>query len=161
MVTSGCNQAFVAAVLTVASPEQSILMMTPWYFNHSSTLDMFGIKTSAVAVDAANDFLPDVESLKAAITPDVQAIAIVTPNNPTGTIYPPKLIREISNLCASQGIWFIVDETYQDFLPDDHGPAHDLFSNPVPEHAIVLSSFSKSYCIPGHRLGVVVVHAET
>jgi len=156
MITAGCNQAFVAAVLTVASPEQSILMVTPWYFNHSSTLAMFGIKTNAVAVDAANDFLPDVESLKAAITPGVQAIAIVSPNNPTGTIYPSKLIGEISNLCASQGIWFIVDETYQDFLPDDHGPAHDLFSNPVSEHVIVLSSFSKSYCIPGHRLGTVV-----
>jgi len=43
MITAGCNQAFVAAVLTVASPEQSILMVTPWYFNHSSTLAMFGI----------------------------------------------------------------------------------------------------------------------
>jgi len=156
MITSGCNQAFVTAAITVASPGQSVLMVTPWYFNHESTLAMFGINTEYVAVDSATGFLPCPQTMKAAITPEVKAVVIVTPNNPTGAIYPPSLIREISALCAAEGIWLIIDETYQDFLPDDSGPAHDLFSDKSQEHVIGLSSFSKSFCIPGHRLGVVV-----
>lgn len=156
MITSGCNQAFVAAALTVASPGQSILLISPWYFNHESTLSMFGIHTEHFAVNATDGFLPDPESLKAALTSDTRAVVIVSPNNPTGAIYPPALINQIAALCMSQGIWLILDETYQDFLPDGNGPAHDLFSDVAKDHIIVLSSFSKSYCIPGHRLGVVV-----
>lgn len=156
MITSGCNQAFVTAALTVASPGQSILLISPWYFNHESTLRMFGIRTEHVAVNATNGFLPTTDALKAALTPDIRAIVIVTPNNPTGAIYPPALIHQIAELCTSQGIWLILDETYQDFLPEDSGPAHDLFSDTSKDHLIVVSSFSKSYCIPGHRLGVVV-----
>ena len=156
MITSGCNQAFVTAALAVASPGESILLVSPWYFNHESTLAMFGIRVAHLTVEAADGFLPAPDALMAALTPDVKAIVIVTPNNPTGAIYPPSLIRQIAALCTSQSIWLIIDETYQDFLPNGSGPAHDLFSDNSNDHVIVLSSFSKSYCIPGHRLGVVV-----
>ena len=156
MITSGCNQAFVTAALAVASPGESILLISPWYFNHESTLAMFGIHVAHLAAKAADGFIPDPDALMDSLTPDVRAIVIVTPNNPTGAIYPPALIQQIATLSASQGIWLIIDETYQDFIPQGSGPAHDLFNNNSNDHLIVLSSFSKSYCIPGHRLGVVV-----
>lgn len=156
LITAGCNQAFVTAALSVASPGQSILLINPWYFNHQSTLAMFGISTAHFTVNASTGFLPDPARLAAAITPDVRALAIVSPNNPTGAVYPAALIRELHELCASRGIWLILDETYQDFLPAGHGPAHDLFDGGPSESLIGLSSFSKSYCIPGHRLGAVV-----
>lgn len=156
MITSGCNQAFVTAALTVAGSGQSILLINPWYFNHESTLAMFGIRTASFLVDASSGFLPDPIELANAITPDVRAIAIVSPNNPTGAVYPPSLLKSLFELCVARGIWMILDETYQDFLPEAHGQAHDLFSEDFGNHLIVVSSFSKSYCIPGHRLGVVI-----
>ena len=55
----------------------------------------------------------------------------------------------------------ILDETYQDFLPEAHGQAHDLFNDVFDNHLIVVSSFSKSYCIPGHRLGAVIASPST
>lgn len=156
LITAGCNQAFVSAALCVASPGQSVLLINPWYFNHQSTLAMFGIGTAHVTVDASTGFLPDPDKVAAAIGPDVRALAIVSPNNPTGAVYPPALIRTLHELCESRGIWLILDETYQDFLPSGHGPAHDLFDDGPSDTLIGLSSFSKSYCIPGHRLGAVV-----
>ncbi|MGQ7844899.1 aminotransferase [Granulosicoccus sp. 3-233] len=156
LITSGCNQAFVTAALTVAAPGESVLMINPWYFNHQSTLAMFGIDTAHVTVDASTGFLPDPDKVAAAISPEVRALAIVTPNNPTGAVYPATLIRALYELCASRGIWLILDETYQDFLPTAHGPAHDLFDDGPAEFLIGLSSFSKSFCVPGHRLGAVV-----
>lgn len=155
-ITSGCNQAFVTAALSVASPGESILLVNPWYFNHQSTLAMFGIETSQVTVDANTGFLPDPDKVAAAIGPQVRALSIVSPNNPTGAVYPPELIRDLHSLCLSRGVWLILDETYQDFLPDGHGPAHDLFADGPADGLIALSSFSKSYCIPGHRLGAVL-----
>lgn len=91
-ITSGCNQAFVCAAMTVAGPGNTVLMTEPFYFNHETTLAMMGIKTAFVACDAANGFLPDLVGLEAAITGDVKALALVSPNNPTGAIYPPSLL---------------------------------------------------------------------
>ncbi|MCJ9753408.1 aminotransferase [Neorhizobium sp. BETTINA12A] len=155
-ITSGCNQAFVCAAMTVAGPGNTALMTEPFYFNHETTLAMMGIKTAFVACDAANGFLPDLVGLEAAITGDVKALALVSPNNPTGAIYPPSLLEAIFELCQNKGIWLILDETYRDFLPTADQAPHALFSLDGWEDTLIsLYSFSKSFCIPGHRLGAI------
>lgn len=155
-VTSGCNQAFVCAAMTVAGPGNTVLMTEPFYFNHETTLAMMGVKTALVACAAENGFLPDLVSLEAAITPDVRALALVSPNNPTGAIYPPSLLEAIFRLCREKGIWLILDETYRDFMPVAGQAPHNLFSLSGWEETLIsLYSFSKSFCIPGHRLGAI------
>lgn len=155
-ITAGCNQAFICAAMAVAGAGDAVLMTDPYYFNQETTLAMLGVRTRLAACDPDNGFLPDVEALAAAITPDVRAIALVSPNNPTGAVYPPRLLGEIYDLCASRGIWLILDETYRDFLPEGAGRPHDLFGRPGWENTLIgLYSFSKSFCIPGHRLGAI------
>jgi len=154
-ITAGCNQAFVAATMAVAGAGDAVLMTTPCYFNHESTLSMLGIGTRFVECPPENGFLPEIDAIRAALTPDVRAFAIVSPNNPTGCIYPPALLDEILNVCIAAGVWLIVDETYRDFAPDSG--RHRLLSRPdCREGLIQLYSFSKSFCIPGHRLGAVL-----
>jgi len=155
-ITSGCNQAFVCAAMTVAGPGNTVLMTEPFYFNHETTLAMMGINTAFLACEAANGFLPDLLGLEAAITDDVRALALVSPNNPTGAIYPPSLLEAIFKLCQSKGIWLILDETYRDFMPQAGKAPHGLFGlDGWQETLISLYSFSKSFCIPGHRLGAI------
>ena len=155
-ITSGCNQAFVAAVLAVAGQNDEILMTRPCYFNHESTLGMLGIGIGYVDCEAENGMLPKVEDIAAAIGPRTRAIAIVSPNNPCGSIYPPALLDAIFALCKARGIWMILDETYRDFLPLGDARPHQLFSHDSWQDTLVqLYSFSKSYCMPGHRLGAV------
>ncbi|MEN3147565.1 aminotransferase [Neorhizobium sp. IRAMC:178] len=155
-ITSGCNQAFVCAAMTVAGPGNTVLMTEPFYFNHETTLAMMGVKTAFVACEAANGFLPDLVGLEAAITGEVRALALVSPNNPTGAIYPPSLLEAIFKLCRDKGIWLILDETYRDFLPVAGQAPHTLFSLDGWEDTLIsLYSFSKSFCIPGHRLGAI------
>ncbi|WP_421591624.1 aminotransferase [Shinella sp. M27] len=160
-VTAGCNQAFICAAMAIAGAGDAVLMTDPYYFNQETTLAMLGIKTRFAACDAANGFLPDVAALAAAITPDVRALALVSPNNPTGAVYPPALLAEIYDLCVSRGIWLILDETYRDFLPAGAGRPHDLFRRAGWENTLIsLYSFSKSFCIPGHRLGAITSGAD-
>lgn len=155
-VTAGCNQAFICAAMAVAGAGDAVLMTDPYYFNQETTLAMLGVRTRFAPCDPANGFLPDVETLAAAITPDVKAIALVSPNNPTGAVYPPELIAAIYDLCVARGIWLVLDETYRDFLPVGAGRPHDLFSREGWEETLIgLYSFSKSFCIPGHRLGAI------
>ncbi|MFB9949506.1 aminotransferase [Rhizobium puerariae] len=164
-ITSGCNQAFVCAAMTVAGPGNTVLMTEPFYFNHETTLAMMAIRTAFVSCEPANGFLPDLLALEEAITGDVRALAVVSPNNPTGAIYPPSLLEAIFKLCREKGIWLILDETYRDFMPEaglvGGGRApHGLFGLDGWEDTLIsLYSFSKSFCIPGHRLGAVTAGA--
>jgi aspartate/methionine/tyrosine aminotransferase len=155
-VTAGCNQAFICAAMAVAGAGDAILMTDPYYFNQQTTLAMLGVKTRFAVCDPDNRFLPDIETIAAAITPDVRALALVSPNNPTGAVYPPALLDAVFDLCRARGIWLILDETYRDFLPEGATRPHALFGRTGWEDTLIgLYSFSKSFCIPGHRLGAI------
>lgn len=161
-ITAGCNQAFVAAALAVAGAGDKVLLTNPFYFNHDTTLAMLGIGTGRVDCRAEDGFLPAPAAVEAAIGPGVKALALVSPNNPTGAVYPPSLLEALFDLCRRRGIWLILDETYRDFLPPDRQPAHRLFSVPGWEDGLIqLYSFSKSFCIPGHRLGAITAGEAT
>lgn len=154
-VTAGCNQAFVAAAMAIAGPGETVLMTNPCYFNHETTLQMMGVKVRYVECAAENGFVPRAADIAAALD-GVTALALVTPNNPTGAVYPAALLEEVFALCREHGVWLILDETYRDFLAPGSGRPHGLFDAAGWEgNLIQLYSFSKSFCIPGHRLGAV------
>ena len=142
-ITSGCNQAFVAAIATLADPGDEVILPTPWYFNHKMWLDMASAK--AVPLAMGSDLLPNVSDAERLITDKTRAIALVSPNNPTGVELPSDLIRAFFDLAKRHGILLILDETYRDFLGHDQ-PPHDLFSDPEWDQTLIqLYSFSKTY----------------
>lgn len=153
-ITSGCNQAFAATIATLAAPGDEIILPTPWYFNHKMWLDMGGI--TAVPLATGDDLLPDPDKASTLITPRTRAIALVTPNNPTGVEYPSDLIAAFRDLARARGIALIIDETYRDFHSQDGAP-HDLLCDPDWDDTVIqLYSFSKSYRLTGHRVGSVL-----
>ncbi len=160
-ITSGCNQAFIAAIMCVAQSGDTVLATDPFYFNHQSSLEMLGIRSETMLCRAENGFVPDIEDVRAALQKGVRALVLVSPNNPTGAIYPPQLLAQIYAACRDNGTWLLLDETYRDFLSDADQAPHDLFKEvDWPSHLIQLYSFSKSFCIPGHRLGAIVAGAD-
>ncbi len=160
-ITSGCNQAFIAAIMCVAQSGDTVLATDPFYFNHQSSLEMLGIRSETMLCRAENGFVPDIEDVRAALQKGVRALVLVSPNNPTGAIYPPQLLAQIYAACRDNGTWLLLDETYRDFLSDADQAPHDLFKEADwPSHLIQLYSFSKSFCIPGHRLGAIVAGAD-
>ncbi|MEM8753011.1 MAG: aminotransferase [Pseudomonadota bacterium] len=153
-VTSGCNQAFCAAVASLAAAGDEVILPNPWYFNHKMWLDMAGAR--AVPLPCGEDCLPDPKRAAALIGPRTRAIVLVTPNNPTGVEYPPALVDEFFELCASRGLALIVDETYRDYLAAEDAP-HRLFARGDWEETLIqLYSFSKAYHLTGHRIGALV-----
>ncbi len=155
-ITSGCNQAFVMTMMAVARAGQNVLLPTPWYFNHEMTLRMLGIEARPLPCDPAAGFVPDVATAEALIDAGTRAIVLVTPNNPTGAIYPPVTIAAFAELCARRGLWLVLDETYRDFLPAGAAAPHEVFATtPWQDSVIGLYSFSKAYAVPGWRLGAI------
>jgi len=155
-LTSGCNQAFCAAMATLAGPGDEVILPTPWYFNHHMWLTMQGVKT--VPLGTGRDLLPDPDTCAALITARTRAIALVTPNNPGGVEYPPTLVAAFAELAARHGLALIIDETYRDFHTQD-GPPHGLFADPGWDEVLIhLYSFSKAYRLTGHRVGAIAAH---
>ncbi|KAJ7059488.1 pyridoxal phosphate-dependent transferase [Mycena amicta] len=155
-LTSGCNMAFVATIMTLADAGDEVILPVPWYFNHQMTLSMLGITTIPLKTRPEDGFLPSVDDCRKLITPNTRAIALVTPNNPTGATYTPALLSSFSALAREMGVAFIIDETYRDFITP-RKPPHTVFSSSDwRTHLIHLFSFSKSYAVPGHRLGLIV-----
>jgi aspartate/methionine/tyrosine aminotransferase len=157
-ITAGCNQAFAAALLALIGPGEHVALLSPFYFNHQTTLAMLGIGCVAIDCDAAQGFVPDPAAIERALTPAVRALVLVSPNNPTGAVYPPPLLDAIFDLCRRRDLWLLLDETYRDFLPgaSASAPPHVLFRHPAwRDHLVALYSFSKSFCIPGHRVGAL------
>ncbi|RDB24494.1 Aspartate aminotransferase [Hypsizygus marmoreus] len=152
-LTAGCNMAFVATIMSLADAGDEVILPVPWYFNHQMDLTLLGIKPVALQTLPEDGFIPSVERCRSLITPNTKAVALVTPNNPTGATYPPALLASFAALAVENNIALIVDETYRDFLLT--GLPHQLFQGPWRSNFIHLFSFSKSYCLPGHRLGAI------
>lgn len=153
-ITSGCNQAFAAAIAALCSDGDEVIIPVPYYFNHRMWLDMSGVTT--VPLPAGDGMIPDPAEAARLITSRTRAIALVSPNNPCGVEYPAQTLRAFRDLARAHGIALIVDETYRDF-DSRSGAPHDLFTDPDWDDTLIqLYSFSKAYRLTGHRVGAVV-----
>jgi aspartate/methionine/tyrosine aminotransferase len=161
-ITAGCNQAFVTSMMAVAQAGDNVLLPVPWYFNHEMTLKMLGIGARPLPCAPSSGFVPDAIEAEALIDGRTRAIVLVTPNNPTGAVYPAATIEAFAALCARRGLWLVIDETYRDFLPDGMDRPHDLFAGSGwQDNVIQLYSFSKAYAVPGWRLGAITAGEAT
>ena len=154
-ITAGANLAFTMAITVLCGIGDQVMLPVPWYFNNAMALSMQGLEPLPLPTHAEDGFVPDPDRAASLITPRTRAIVLISPNNPTGAVYPPEIIHRFSDLCRERGIWLVLDESYRDFLPEDVRP-HTLFQDPDwSDHTIHLYSFSKAYCVAGHRVGAV------
>ncbi len=158
-ITAGGNLAFTLSMMTLAGSGEAVMLPAPWYFNHRMALEALGIPCRVLPCRAEDGFLPD-PALAASLMEGVRAIVLVTPNNPTGATYSPRLIAQFAKLCRDRGAWLVLDETYRDFIPEAAGAPHGLFQDAAwRDHVVHLYSFSKAYCVPGHRIGAIAAGA--
>jgi len=154
-ITAGGNLAFTLSMMTLAGSGEAVMLPAPWYFNHRMTLEALGIPCRVLPCRPEDGFLPDPVQA-AALMKGVRALVLVTPNNPTGATYSPQLIAQFAKLCRDHGAWLVLDETYRDFIPAAAGAPHGLFQDAAwRDHVVHLYSFSKAYCVPGHRVGAI------
>ena len=158
VVTAGGNMAFLNAVFAITEPGDEIIHLVPYYFNHEMAVTMADCRPVCVATD--DSYQPRVETIRAAITDRTRAVVTISPNNPTGAVYPEQTIREINRLCRDHGIYHIHDEAYEYFTYEDathFSPASDGESS---GHTITLFSLSKAYGFASWRIGWMVIPSD-
>ncbi|GAB4238047.1 MAG: pyridoxal phosphate-dependent aminotransferase [Deltaproteobacteria bacterium] len=151
-VTAGANQAFFNAVLAICDPGDEVILLSPYYFNHEMAVALASAVPVTVPVDPR--LQPDLPAIEAAITERTRAIVTVSPNNPTGAVYPRETLEAIHRLCAARGIYHISDEAYEYFTYD--GARHFSPASLGGDHGISLFSLSKAYGMASWRVGFLV-----
>jgi aspartate/methionine/tyrosine aminotransferase len=157
VVTAGGNMAFVNAVLAVTDPGDEVVLLSPYYFNHDMAVTMIGCRTVAVSTD--DRYQVDLARVRSAITPRTRAIVTISPNNPTGAVYPESDLRAVNALCGDRGLYHIHDEVYEYFTFGDVPHFSPGSIEGAAAHTISLYSLSKAYGFAGWRIGYMVVPA--
>ena len=155
MVTAGGNNAFLNAVLAIADPGDEVILPTPYYFNQEMAVTMANCRPVLVPTD--ENYQLRIDAIRSAITPRTRAIVTVSPNNPSGAVYPESALRAVNELCAAHKIFHISDEAYEYFTYD--GAVH-FSPGSIPgsaAHTISLYSLSKAYGFASWRIGWMVI----
>ena len=153
-VTSGCNQAFAAAISILCGEGDEVIQPTPYYFNHRMWLDMAGVKM--VPLPPSNGLIPDADEAAKLITDKTRAIVLISPNNPSGVEYPVATVQAFADLARACGLALIIDETYRDFDSRTGAPHHLFQDSKWDDTLIHLYSFSKAFRLTGHRVGAMI-----
>ncbi len=135
---------------------KTALLVQPTFTEYRRALDAVGCVTDAVQLTADNNFRLS-ESMLSACSPKYDLVILCNPNNPTGQLVPPALMQKLCRLCAENGTYLLADECFLDFVPKGRQYSAREHLNP---YIIVLNAFTKTFAIPGLRLGYAVFGDE-
>jgi len=155
IITAGANMAFLNVLFAITDPDDEIILNAPYYFNHDMAINMVNCKTVVVPTNDQYQLQP--EKILAAITSKTQAVVTVSPNNPTGAIYPADVLQKINQICADKGIYHISDEAYEYFTFDDVRHFSPASIDGAQKYTISLFSLSKAYGFAAWRIGYMVI----
>ncbi|MFH0961454.1 MAG: aminotransferase class I/II-fold pyridoxal phosphate-dependent enzyme [archaeon] len=157
VITAGLSEALLFLAASLLEDGDEILLPAPVYPPYSDYSKLFGGKVVTYPCVEGNGWAPDVSEIEGKISERTKAICVISPNNPTGAVYPPETIKKIIKLGHEKGIPVIVDEIYDKLIfgGAKHVPAAKLAGDlPV----IVMNGFSKNFLAPGWRLGYIYFH---
>ncbi len=155
VATAGGNMGFLNAILAIADAGDEVVLNAPYYFNHEMAVGMAGCR--AVLVETDDSYQLRLDAIAKAITPRTRAVVTVSPNNPTGAVYPAEALGAVNALCRDRGLFHIHDEAYEYFT---YAPARHFSPGSLPDaagHTISLYSLSKGYGMASWRVGYMVV----
>lgn len=157
VVTTGASEGIFFAMLACLDPGDAVLSPEPLYANYIGFAEMAGIRLKPIPTRIEDGFaLPEVADFQRAITPDVKAILLCNPNNPTGVVYPEKMLRQLAELAAERDIFLWSDEVYREFCYGDTPFFSALELPGMEQNVVVFDSVSKRYSACGARVGAVV-----
>src|SRR5262245_42530103 len=157
LVTAGAASALFCIALTLLEPEDHLIVMRPNYATNIATPRAIRCAVDYLDLEFAAGFRVDVDRLRYLLKPNTKLISITLPNNPTGVSIDVDTLRQIVALAETQGCRLLVDETYREMA----------FGTPLPvaatlsERVISVSSLSKTFGVPGIRIGWIVSSDQT
>jgi aspartate/methionine/tyrosine aminotransferase len=152
LTTAGAAGALFIIATTLLDKGDHLVVVRPNYATNIETPRAIGCDIAYVDLKFEDGFRLDVEHLESLIRPNTKLISVTTPHNPTGVALKEADLKRLIAIAERRGIHLLVDETYREmsFVPKLPVAAS------LSPHAISVASMSKSYGIPGIRVGWIV-----
>jgi arginine:pyruvate transaminase len=159
---AGAQNTLFVASLCLAGPGDEVITFDPMYPTYPATIEVSGARL--VRAPTGPGLRPDLNALKALITPRTRVIFWATPNNPSGVILSESELAAIADLSRQHDLWLVSDEVYAGLAPGGRVPS---LAAHLPDRVVTVGSLSKSHSMPGFRAGWLVgprelaAHAES
>jgi alanine-synthesizing transaminase len=156
---NGASELIVMATNALLDNGDELLLPAPDYPLWTAAASLSGGTPVHYRCDEANGWMPNLDDIRAKITPRTKGIVVINPNNPTGALYSEALLLEIVAIARAQGLVVFADEVYDKVLYDGvkHTALGALSSDVL---TLTFNSLSKSYRSCGYRAGWMVVSGD-
>lgn len=155
LVSAGVKQALFNVCYSLFGEGDEVLVLAPYWPSYPTIVELTG--ATPVVVDTTWDegFLATPDRLEGARTSRTRGLLLNSPGNPTGSVYDLEALTSIASWAEEHGIWVISDEIYRRLRYEN--PVPSLLDVPeLTERAVHLDGVSKSFCMPGWRIGYAV-----
>ncbi|MXO97660.1 aminotransferase class I/II-fold pyridoxal phosphate-dependent enzyme [Altererythrobacter xixiisoli] len=156
IVTAGGKQAIFEAFAATVSPGDEVIVPSPWWVSYPQMVRFAGGSVVPLITHAHHGFRFDPADLEALITPSTQWLLLNSPGNPTGAVYPRKLLEGIGDVLRRHPqVLVLADDIYSPLIYSDE--PHSSFAAVCPDLAdrvLTVSGVSKSHAMTGFRIGV-------
>ena len=158
-IGNGVSELIVMAMNALLNEGDEVLVPAPDYPLWTAAVSLSSGTPRHYLCDEENEWLPDLDDIRAKITPKTRAIVVINPNNPTGALYPDSMLLAIIAIAREHGLIIYADEVYDKVLYD--GRTHTAIAS-LAEDVLMLSfnGLSKNYRSCGYRAGWMVVSGD-
>jgi aspartate/methionine/tyrosine aminotransferase len=153
LATAGSSEANFLLIWSLIEPGDEVLFELPNYMQMGGLLGAFGARVKPFRLRESLGWQPDLDEMRRLVTPRTKLIVLTNPNNPTGSVLTPEVMKGIVDLAAGVGAWILADEVYQ---------GAELSGVTTPsfwgtwEKTLVVNGLSKAYGLPGLRVGWII-----
>lgn len=159
-LTCGAAPALTATFAALAVEDAEVVVNAPYFAEYRPFVEGAGMRFVTVAADYTS-FQINFPALEQALNPHTQAVIVNSPNNPSGVIYSREVLCQLAELLQRKSceyghpIYIVSDEPYRELAYDG---AEVPFLPSIYADAIICYSYSKSFSLPGERIGYVLVN---
>ena len=157
IVTNGVSEGLDMTMASIVDPNSEVLMPGPYYPPYASYTKFYGGRPIEFKLHA--DGKPDLEDLRARITPRSRALCIISPNNPTGEVFDRKSLQQLIDIATEHDLYVICDEIYDKIVFDSQFTGIGKVAKDAP--VILLNGFSKAYLMTGWRCGYIAMNSNS
>ncbi len=154
IVSCGAKHSIYNLMQAMLDPGDEVVVPSPYWVSYPEQVKLADGVPVIVPTTEAIGFLTSAADIEAYLTPKTKLVIVNSPSNPTGAVYTPQALRDISDLCVSRGIYLMSDEIYEKILYTGSqfvSPAS--FSDAAKKLTITINGFSKAHSMTGWRLG--------
>ena len=156
---NGVSELILTALSALLEDGDEVLLPSPDYPLWTAATILHGGKAVHYPCRPENGFVPDPEEIQSLVTPRTKAIVVISPNNPTGAVYPRKVLEAIARLAEERQLVVFSDEIYDQILYEntEHVPMATLVKKTL---CATFGGLSKVYRACGFRVGWLVFSGE-